>query len=140
METAPSSRSSIGPCPMTATKLFETDSTDFCATHGYPADFYGWAANAYGHTLAVFATGPDSVGDGHVIAQHAYLTKCFGTVTNQIHALERCGDLAVLDQIALRQGEHEIPIGYVNLTSTESFREDALPDAGNNLFGVMGPC
>jgi hypothetical protein len=71
---------------MTATKLFETDSTDFCATHGYPANFDGWTANPDGNTLTVLTAGPNAIGDCHVISQHGYLTQCFWTVTNQIHA------------------------------------------------------
>src|SRR6187402_2800507 len=89
VDDAPSSRSSIGPCPMTATKLFarlEVNSGDFGATNGYPRNLDGWAAYADGDTLAILATGPDSIGDGHVITEHGYITQCFGTVANQIHA------------------------------------------------------
>ena len=34
------------------------------------------------HRLAVLATGPDSIGEGHIVTEHAYLPKCFRTVSD----------------------------------------------------------
>ena len=61
---------------MTATKLFArlgVNSGDFGATNGYPRNLDGWAADADGDTLTILATGPDSIGNGHVITEHGYI-------------------------------------------------------------------
>src|SRR4051794_27926784 len=140
VDDAPSSRSSIGPCPMTATKLFarlEVNSGDFGATNGYPRNLDGWAAHPDGNTLAILATGPNSIGDGHVISKHCYITQCFGTVTDQIHAFQGRSYFSVLDQVAFGEREHEVTVRNVDLTAAERFCVNAAFYAGKYLFWVV---
>src|SRR6187399_799920 len=102
---APSSRSSMGPCPTTATKLFgrlRALSRDFGATNGDSPDLEGWTADADWNALSIFATGPDSIGERHVLSEHGYLSQCFGTVADKVHVFQRRRDLAAFYQVALR--------------------------------------
>src|SRR5690606_3477909 len=143
---APSSRSSIGPWPMTATKLLDLgvglgrgESANLGATNGDAGNFYRRAAHTHGDALAVFATGPDAVGEGYVVPKHGYLAQCFGPVSDKIHPFEGGGDFSVLDQVALRQREHEVSIGNVDLAPAEGVGVDPLLDRRNNLLRVVGP-
>src|SRR5690606_10000543 len=89
--TAPSSRSYMGPWPITATKLrylHVCESANLGATNGDAGNFDGRAAHPDRDALAVFSTGPDAVGESHVVTQHGYLAQCFGPVSDKIHALE----------------------------------------------------
>src|SRR5690606_6427916 len=98
---APSSRSSSGPWPITATKvrarLAPIPLPDLGAPNGDAGNLDGGAAHPDRDALAVLAAGPDSIGYGDIVTQHGYLAKCFGTVTDEVHALEGCRNFSVFD-------------------------------------------
>src|SRR5438045_371839 len=73
-----------------------------------------------------------------VAAQHVATTQHLGTVADQVHTLERRGQLAVLDQVALRQREHEVTVGDVDLAAAEALGVDAALDALDDVLGSGG--
>ena len=87
--------------------------SDLGAAHGDVGDAHGRAAHADGHGLAVFSAGPDAVRDLEVAAEEVDARQHLGAVSDQVHALERGGELAVLDQVALGQREDEVAVGDV---------------------------
>src|SRR4051794_23755388 len=73
-------------------------------------DQHGWHADAYGHTLAVFAAGPAAVGELVVRADHGDLGQRLRAIPDQRHALDRGSNLAVLDHVRLSHGEDEVAV------------------------------
>src|SRR5690606_27493767 len=104
---------------------------------GDARELYGRAAYPYGYALTVFAAGPTSVRQGDVISEHHYSPQRFRTISDQIRALERRGDLAVLDQIALGEGKYEIAVRDVDLTTPEGLRKNSVFYARHDLFRIM---
>src|SRR5262249_61316127 len=62
---------------------------------------------------------------GDVGPEHGHLAEHVGAVADQVHVLERRRHLAVLDEVALRQREDEIPVADVDLPAAEALGEDA---------------
>ena len=90
-----------------------------------------------GHALPVLAAGPDPVADLQVVAQHGDVAQHLGAVADEVHALERRGQLAVLDEVALRQGEDEVAVGDVDLAAAEALGVDAALDALHDLLRIV---
>src|SRR5690606_25790129 len=89
------------------------------STHGQRVELDGWHADADGDALAVLATRPHAVGQLEVVADHAHGRQRLGAVADQVDALEWRPELAVFDQVALGQREHEVAVGDVDLAAGE---------------------
>src|ERR1041384_1849901 len=61
-----------------------------------------------------------------------------GAVADQVRAADRVGELAVLDQVSLREAEHEVARRGVHLPAGKALRVQAFLHAANDLFGVVG--
>ena len=73
-----------------------------------------------------------------VVAEHVDLAQHVGAVADQVHALERRGDLAVLDQVALGEREHEVAVARCRPDRRRTcLRVDAALDALDDLLGVV---
>src|SRR5262249_21141785 len=95
---------------------------------GDAVDLDRGGAHAHGHRLAVLAARPHPVGELEVAPHHRYPREHVGPVADEVHPLERGGDLAVLDEVALGQREHEVPIGDVDLAAGEPLGVHAAHD------------
>src|SRR4051794_29466739 len=105
--------------------LRATSSADLRATDRDRVDLYGGASNADGNALPVFAAGPNTVTRCHVGPEHGDLAQDIRPVADQVHALERRGELSVFDQVALGQREHEISVRNIHLTAAKALRKNA---------------
>lgn len=76
------------------------------------------------HTLAILATGRRTFIQRQVVA-------------DQCLALDRCGDLAVFDQIRLSRGKGEAPAGDVHLPPAEVCRVDTTLNRTNDLLRLV---
>src|SRR5690606_35983902 len=103
--------------------------TDLCAADGHRGDLHGRTADAHRHALPILAAGPDPVGGLEVVAEHDDLAHHVGAVADEVHALERRRDLAVLDEVALRQRKDEVAVSDVDLSAAKLRGVDAALDA-----------
>src|SRR5262249_36997049 len=128
----PSSASRAGPWPITTTNAGTPPNyharrmgeLDLRSADRDRADLDRGAPDADGNALPVFPACPDPIGCLDVVAEHLHFTKNVGAVADQVHPFEGGGDLAVLDEVALGEREHEVAIRDVDLPSTELLRED----------------
>src|SRR3546814_3851085 len=72
------------------------------------------------HALALLAAGADAVVELHVVADHLHLGHHIGAVADEGGALHRRAHLAVLDEVGLGAGEHELARGDVDLAASGS--------------------
>src|SRR5262249_8115865 len=98
-------------------------SADLRAADRDLVDLVGRAADTDGDALAVFAARPDAVGKLEVVAEHRHLPQHVGAVADEVHALERRGDFAVFDEVALGEREDEVAVRDVDLTAAELLGE-----------------
>src|SRR5579863_9058506 len=96
------------------------------ATNGQAIDFDGRDTDAYGHSLAIFAAGPDTLVQLQVISNHRNPRQHVGAVANQRRAFDGGGDLAIFDQVRFRGAENEFTVGDVHLTASEVDGVDAV--------------
>src|SRR3546814_11134456 len=68
------------------------------------------------------AAGADAVVELHVVADHLHLGHHIGAVADEGGALHRRAHLAVLDEVGLGAGEHELARGDVDQTGRASCR------------------
>src|SRR5687767_8339353 len=87
---------------------FRRRRSDLRAAHRDRADLDRRAPYADRDALAVLAAGPDPVRRRDVVTEHDDFSEDVGPVADQVHPLQRRGDLAVFDEIALRQREDEV--------------------------------
>src|SRR5262245_38535027 len=81
------------------------------AADGEAVDPQGRLADADGHALAFLAAGADPRIECQVVADHADLGQHVRAVADERGALHGLADLAVLDQVGLGAGEHELAVG-----------------------------
>jgi hypothetical protein len=72
------------------------------------------------------------------MTQHHYITQRFRTVSDEIDALQRCGESAIFDEVALGQRKNEVAIGDIDLPSAELLGEDAVLHALHDVLGIVG--
>ena len=72
-----------------------------------------------------------------VVADHRHARQHLGTVADQHRALHGHGLLAVLDEVGLARGEHELAARDVDLAAAEVRRVDAFVDRRDDLFGIV---
>src|SRR3546814_2957246 len=96
-------------------------SSDVCSS-----DLHGGLADADRHALALLAAGADAVVELHVVADHLHLGHHIGAVADEGGALHRRAHLAVLDEVGLGAGEHELARGDVDLAAAEVHGIEAL--------------
>ena len=93
-------------------------------------------AGGHWHRLAVLAAHPrveiEVGGDGVDVLQHPW------AVADQGGTLDGVGDLAVLDQVALGDGEDEVAGDRVDLAAAQLLRVDAAAGVGEDILeGVL---
>src|SRR5436309_3229517 len=79
-------------------------------------------------TLAVLATGTNTIVELQVVAHHAHPGEYIRAIADERRALERRAEPAVLDGIGLACREHELAGGDVNLPAAEVDSIDAALD------------
>ena len=92
---------------------------DLGAADGHLVDPDGGQSDADGHRLAVLAAGADTFVHLEVIADAAHPRERIGPVADERGALDRPGDLAVLDQVGLARREDELAARDVDLPAPE---------------------
>src|ERR1700733_16189710 len=80
--------------------------------------------NSYadGHGLTIFTAGADAFVEFQVVADHRDSRKHVGAIADQGCAFDGGRDVAVLDQISLGGGEHELAIGNIDLSAAKVHR------------------
>src|SRR5450432_2456410 len=76
-------------------------------------------SDAHRHALAVLAAGADTRIERHVVTDHRHPRQRIGAVADQRGALDRIGELAVLDHPRFGSREHELAVGDVDLSAAE---------------------
>src|SRR5579859_656818 len=89
------------------------------AADGQPIHAQRRLADADRDTLAVLTAGADAVVELQVVADHGDLMQRVRAAADQGGTLDRGADPAVLDQVGLGCGEHELAVGDVNLAAAE---------------------
>src|SRR5215831_3050880 len=96
------------------------------AAHGQGIDAQRRLADADRDALAVLAAGADAGIERHVVADQPDLGQRLGAGADQGRALDRRTELAVLDQVALGDGEYELARHDVDLAAAEIGAVEAL--------------
>src|SRR5262252_4598336 len=91
------------------------------------------------YRLPVLAAGADPVIETEVVADHRHLSHRIGPVADQGRALDRGADFAILDQVRLGGGKHELPRGNVDLSAAEIERVQTFLHRGDNFLRILGP-
>src|ERR1700678_4123939 len=91
-------------------------------------------ADTYRHRLAVLPASADARVELHVVADHGDLGHGHRAVADQRGAFDGRAHLAVLDQVALGTGEHELAGRDVDLTAAEIDRIDTLRHRRDDLL------
>src|SRR6516165_10312812 len=94
-------------------------------------------ANRY--RLAVLAAGADPVVETEVVADHRDLGQRLRAVADQGRALDRGADFAILDQVGLGGGKHELPRGDIDLSAAEIDRVQTFLHRGDDFLRILGP-
>src|ERR1700730_9049122 len=113
-------------------RVFPRGSADGQAVH-----LKGWNADSDGNGLSVFAAGADAFIELQIIAYHGHTSKNVWAVADQSGALDRGGDVAVLDKIGFRGGENEFAVGDVHLAAAEVYRVHAALDRTDDVLGII---
>src|SRR5947208_11822960 len=108
-----------GAVPATIMREPEARPSGRRAAHRQGVDPQRRLADADRHALAVLAAGADAGVERHVVAHHADLGQRLGTGADQRGALDWRAELAVLDQVAFGDGEHELARHDVDLAAAE---------------------
>src|ERR1041385_6843455 len=72
------------------------------------------------------------------MTQHDYIPQRFGTVSDEIYPFEGRRQMAVFDEVALGQRKNEVSVRDVDLPASELLGKDAIFDALDDVFGVVG--
>src|SRR3954468_816104 len=109
--------------------------------HGESVDPQRGLADADRHALPFLAAGADAFVELEVVADHADARQYIGPVADERGALDGRTELAVLDQIGLAGGEHELAGGDIHLAAAEIDGIDTLVHRGDDLtrIGLAGP-
>src|SRR3546814_2832419 len=79
----------------------------------------------------------DAVVELHVVADHLHLGHHIGAVADEGGALHRRAHLAVLDEVGLGAGEHELDRGDVDLAADEVHGREALLHRDEDLLRML---
>src|SRR5436190_5215116 len=100
---------------------------------GHPGDAQGRAAVAHRNTLSVLSA--DALEPLEVVGHRVDGGQDADPVADQVRAPHRPGDLAVLDQVSLRDAEHEIARGRVDLATAQRLRVEPGGGVADHLAG-----
>src|SRR5262245_53573785 len=143
MFAAPPSRSMSGPWPTTAMNEGPDGTYASLPDLGTPnrdlRNLDRWAPDADRDALPVLAARPDTIRNANIMTQHHYISKRFGTVSDEVHAFERRRQLAVFDEVTLGQRKHEVAVRNVDLSTPELLGKNAVFDALHDVFRLVLP-
>src|ERR1700741_455115 len=108
-----------------------------CAANREPLDLERRLADPDRHALSLLAAGADAGVELQVVADHAHAGERVGPVADERRAFHRVRDLAVLDEIGLGGGEHELAVGDVDLAAAEVGGVEALAHALDDLLRIV---
>src|ERR1019366_2872412 len=91
------------------------------------------------HRLSILATGPDTLVELQIAADHRDSGQHIWSIPNERRVLQRRSNDAVLDQIRFRGGEDELAVGDVHLPAAEVRRVNAVLHRLNNVFRRVLP-
>src|SRR6266508_3971670 len=106
------------------------------AAHGHAGDPNGGGTVADRDALALLAA--DALLDVEVVAQRVDRRDHAGAVADEVGAADGGGDLAVLDQVALDDAEHELAGDGVHLPAAERLGVQAARRLADDLLRVVG--
>src|ERR1700733_6836664 len=89
------------------------------SSHRHLVDPHGRNPDSDGHALSFLAAYADPLIEFQIVPDHADMAHGFRTIADQRRIAHGPGDLAVLDQIALRCGEDEIAARNIHLSAAE---------------------
>src|SRR3954453_179445 len=101
---------------------------------GEAVDLQRGDSDADWNALSVFAAGSDAFIELQIAAHHADARKHVGTIADESSVLQRSGDLAILDHVALGSGEDELAVGDINLAATEVHGVNATFHGADDVF------
>src|SRR5690606_33473515 len=107
-----------------------------CPPYRDPVDLQRWLPHAYRYRLPVLAAGADTAVQRQVVTDHGHLVHHLGTVPDQGRAFHRRGDFAILDQVGLTGGEHELAAGDIDLPAAEVGTVDAFLHRADDFLRI----
>src|SRR5919106_5553900 len=99
------------------------------SSNGKPFNQERWLTDPDRDPLPLLAAGADALIEGQIVPHRPHPGQAVRSVADQGRSFDRCGDLAVLDQVSFRRGEDERARGDVALTAAEGLGVQAALDA-----------
>src|SRR6266567_643784 len=108
-------------------------------TDGHPVYPYGRQPDPDGYRLPILAAGTDTLVHLEVMAYATHARERIRAVADEGGALDRPGDLAVLDQVGLARRENELAAGDVHLPAPEVDGVEAAGHRAEDLLRIVLP-